>query len=495
MKIELRDFQGEAFVRCREAVRAGHKRILVVSPTGSGKSVIGAAFMESIVAKGGSCNFVVDRLSLVDQTSRLLDRYGIDHGVIQADHDRFFPSRPVQICSIHTLAKREWPASRVDIFDEAHILYKEHKDRMEVGNSITIGLTATPFTRGLGKHFDALVNVATTRGLIDQGWLAPYRIFSCAEPDMSGVKVTSMGEWDEKESSAEAMKVVGDVVDEYVKHGQGRKFICSAVDTAHVMELQRQFIAAGINAATYTYKDKKDDRDDVLSEFRKHDSAIRGLITVTAASRGFDQPDVSCIIMARPLRKSLAEHIQLFGRGLRIAPGKTDCLVLDHSGNAARFFQDTEDFFDNGIEKLDDGKEKKKPPPKDKERDGLKCPKCGHLHKPMPFCPVCGHQYPPKPAVAHVPGTLKELIAGKHKKQLLSDLWPQVCGYAAGECPHDPKKASDMATAIYIDLTKAMPTGRWFNTTEPVPPSDEVKKMILASRIKYRHSRKWRGAP
>ena len=88
------------------------------------------------------------------------------------------------------------------------------------------------------------------------------------------------------------------------------------MDTAaHVEELQRQFLAAGINAATYTYKDLEEDRAETTNEFRRADSSIRGLITVTAASRGFDVPDVSCVIMARPLRKSLAEHIQLFGRG------------------------------------------------------------------------------------------------------------------------------------------------------------------------------------
>jgi len=235
-----------------------------------------------------------------------------------------------------------------------------------------------------------VINVTTTRKLIEGGWLAPYRVFSCAEPDMAGVTVKSTGEWDDKEASSKALEVVGDVVAEYLKHGQGRKFICSAVDVAHVEELQRQFLAAGINVASYTYKDSDDDRADITLEFRKPSSAIRGLITVTAASRGFDIPDVSCVIMARPLRKSLAEHIQLFGRGLRISPetGKKDCLVLDHSGNMARFWQDCEQFFDEGVQELDDGKPKPKAKKKEKaEAEPTKCPRLWAPAQPQALLP------------------------------------------------------------------------------------------------------------
>lgn len=450
--------------------------------------MIASALMEMTRDKGNRANFVVDRKSLINQTSRMFDSYGIDHGVIQADHPRFRPSVPIQVCSIQTLARREWPESNVDVFDEAHILHKEHKARMAAGSSIVIGLTATPFTRGLAKYFDHVVNVTTTRQLIKDGWLAPYRIFSCAEPNMDGVEVKANGEWDEKQTSGRALEVVGDVVKEYMLHGESRKFICSAVDTTHVEELQRQFVANGINAATYTYKDSDDDRAEVLDEFRKADSSIRGLITVTAASRGFDQPDVSCIIMARPLRKSLAEHIQLFGRGLRIAQAKADCTVLDHSGNAARFFSQTEDFFDNGASALDDGKPKTKSKQEKPEIEAIKCPSCGHLHRPMPFCPHCGHAYPKRQTVVHVPGTLKKLIAGGFHKELVRDLWPQVCGYVLER--KSGQEAAKQAVAIYASLTGGVPRGAWFDSTKPVAPSQEVRNRILHNQIKFARRRR-----
>jgi superfamily II DNA or RNA helicase len=490
MEIVLRDYQAAAFDQAREAVRNGAKRILICAPTGGGKTVIASALMEMVQHKGKRASFVVDRLSLIQQTSDTFDRYGLDHGVIQGGHFRFKPSRPLQLCSVQTLARRAWPETDVDVFDEAHVLHATHKARMTQGESIVIGLTATPFTKGLGKWFDVVINVTTTRKLIEGGWLAPYRVFSCAEPDMAGVTVKSTGEWDDKEASSKALEVVGDVVAEYLKHGQGRKFICSAVDVAHVEELQRQFLAAGINVASYTYKDSDDDRADITLEFRKPSSAIRGLITVTAASRGFDIPDVSCVIMARPLRKSLAEHIQLFGRGLRISPetGKKDCLVLDHSGNMARFWQDCEQFFDEGVQELDDGKPKPKAKKKEKaEAEPTKCPDCGHLHSPKPYCPNCGHEYPRKAAIQHAPGTLKELVATGDQGLMRRLLWPQIVGYVL-ESTQDTERAQRKAQAIYHEITGEFARARVESTT-PVECSRDVRSKIKANTIRWAKSR------
>ena len=489
MKVTLREYQQAAFDKARDAVRNGARRILICAPTGGGKTVLASALMEMVKEKGNRASFVVDRLSLIQQTSDTFDRYGLDHGVIQGGHERWRPALPLQICSVQTLGRRRWPDTSVDVFDEAHVLHTTHKKRMEEKASIVIGLTATPFTKGLGKWFDVVINVTTTRALIDDGWLSPYRIFSCAEPDMSGVTVKSTGEWDEREASGKALEVVGDVVAEYLKHGENRKFICSAVDTAHVEELQRQFLSAGINVATYTYKDSEDDRADTTNEFKKPDSAIRGLITVTAASRGFDIPDVSCVIMARPLRKSLAEHIQLFGRGLRISPetGKQNCIVLDHSGNCARFFEECESFFDFGAGELDDGKKREKPKKKEKkELEPVKCPECRSLHKPQPSCPCCGHEYPARVSVQHVPGSLRELIAGGHRKELNQNIFPQIAYYALERREGDA--ARRMAQAIFKDMTGDFAPVKW-ESVVPVECSAEVRNRIRAAQIRFANRR------
>jgi superfamily II DNA or RNA helicase len=487
----LRPYQIEAILAIRELIRRGKKNILICAPTGSGKTRIAACIIFMSGKKGSRSAFVVDRLNLVDQTSTTFDDYRIEHGVMQASHWRFRPYERAQICSAQTLGRRKWPEADLIVVDEAHTVHQVTKTRIEPRDTTTLGLTATPFTKGLGKLYDALVNVATTNTLIEQGHLSKYRIFAASEPDMEGVKVIA-GEWDEAESSKRAMAVVGDCVAEYLKHGDGRKFICSAVDCAHVEELQRQFMAAGVMCAAYTYRVSDDERADIVREFRKPDSYIRGLITVTAASKGFDVSDIEVVIMARPLRRSLAEHIQFFGRGLRAHPGKDECIVLDHSGNSARFWDEWTSFFETGALKLDDGR-KTKPKKKaiDIEDRMRKCPDCKHLHMPMPFCPACGHEYPRREAVKHVAGTLAELVASGDRRALTAELWPQIVGYARRMRTGDA--ARKLALALYRKMTNQWP-GADFESTQDAPLSKEIANRIRSLNIAYAKSRRPAGS-
>lgn len=486
--LDLRDYQVETVERIRELIRQGKKNILVVSPTGSGKTVIATHMVGETSRRGNRAVFVVDRLSLIEQTSRTFYAEDIQHGVIQADHPQYKPWELVQVCSQQTLARRKWPDASVIFVDEAHTVTKTVKHRIYPRDTVAIGLTATPFTKGLGQIYDAVVNVTTTNKLIADGHLANYRIFAPSEPDMTGVKVVA-GEWEEKEAASKAMEVVGDCVAEYLKRGEGRKFICSAVNVDHVMELQRQFMAAGIVCATYTYKDLADDRADIVREFRKADSNIRGLITVTAASKGFDVPDIGVVIMARPLRKSLAEHIQFFGRGLRTADGKSECLVLDHSGNCKRFWDEWNDFFETGAVELDDGKKKEKEKKKKepKEREMAVCPSCSHVHMALPHCPACGHEYPLRGAVQHVAGTLSELVASHNRAAMTTQLWPQIC-YHARTKRADAEAARKMALALFKNMTGVWPTHD-FHSTEPKPLTKEVSNKIKSMQIAWAKGR------
>jgi DNA repair protein RadD len=475
MSKSLHDYQLVSVERIRGCIRAGYKNILLVSPTGSGKTVIATHMVDATQKKGSRAVFVVDRLSLIDQTSATFYAEDIDHGIIQGDHPNYDPSLPVQIASQQTLARRKWPEAKVIFIDEAHTVTETVKKRITPRDTIAIGLTATPFTKGLGKLYDVVVNVTTTNKLIKDGFLSKYRIYAPSEPDMTGVKIVA-GEYEQEEAGKRAMKVVGDCVAEYLKLGEGKKFICSAVNVAHVMELQKQFQAAGIVCATYTYKDLADDRADIVKEFRKPDSNIRGLITVTAASKGFDVPDIGVVIMARPLNKSLAEHIQFFGRGLRTAPGKEECIILDHSGNCKHFWDDWNDFFETGVMELDDGKKKEKPKAKEKaEPSMMKCPKCSALHKAMPHCPSCGHQYAVKASVKHETGELVEFFT-HNKSHVDPNLWPQLCKHARDRKPFDDEGARKMALALHMKFTKQWPT-QAFEKTKPmeITPAVEMK--------------------
>jgi superfamily II DNA or RNA helicase len=487
-EIALRPYQLDAVERVRELIRQGKKNIILCAPTGSGKTVVGSYLINESQRKMRRSCFVVDRVTLINQTSETFDRYGVDHGVVQADNPRYRPWKRVQVCSSQTLARRKWPDADLIIVDEAHTLSKVVADRIKPRDVVTIGLTATPFTKGLGKNYDALVNVTTTNRLIADGFLSDYRIYSAVEPNMEGVRIVA-GEWEEAETSRRALQVVGDVVAEYEKHGEGRKFIACSVDVAHAEELARQFNAAGIRVETYTYKTSDQQREEIVREFRKDNSYIRGLISPVALTKGFDVPDVSCIIMARPLRNSLAEHIQFFGRGLRIHPGKVDCVVLDHSGNCKRFEHEWTEFFETGALELDDGKPKPKSKKKDREAPALiKCPQCTRLHPAGPRCPACGHEYPRKVTVGHVEGTLEEWIASGNRKKLDQDIWPQICTYVRRK-PIDEDRQRKMAQAIMIQITGQFARAN-FSDTKGTRLTPAVLERIQAQEKAYQKARR-----
>ncbi len=487
MKLELRDAQQKVLADVSAAWRAGHKRVVVSAACGFGKSEVATAILHAVYNNGKRGAFIADRRALVEQISERFDKYELPHGILMADHPRFSPSKQIQACSAQTLARRRWPDVNLIVVDECHILSETVKKKLAQKDCYAVGLSATAITKGLGKHFDAVVNAPTTNSLIDQGLLVPLRIFSCQEPDMKGVKVNGLGEWDEKETEKRALAVVGDVVNEYLQHGEEKQFIGFAASINHAQELQRQFIAAGINVATYTADDKPEDRSDIVQEFKRPGSSIRGILSVEALTRGFDCPHVEILIMARPLRKAVHVFVQMLGRVMRTSPGKTHAKVLDHSGNVVRFWNEWNDLFENGVQELDDGKPKeKKKAEKKPEAEPIKCPTCRHVHKPMPFCPACGHEYPKKQTVQHVPGTLKELIAGGHHRELSRDLFPQVAGYVMQRREGDA--ARKMAQAIFKDMTGEFARVRWEDVT-PIEPSREVLNRIRSAQIRFKHSR------
>lgn len=414
MSVNLYEFQADAVERLRENIRRGIKNQILCAPTGAGKTECALHLIAECFERGKRAVFVTDRISLLDQTSARMDRYSVPHGVIQANHWRWRPWDRIQVASIQTMARRRWPVADLIVVDEAHGIHQAVVKKIDTREAVTIGLTATPFTKGLGKHYDAMVSVATTRDLIAKGFLSPFRIFAASEPDMTGAKVVA-GEWTEDEAARRSMPIVGDCVAEYLKHGEGQKFIAFGCNVAHCEELQRQFLSAGIQAALYTYMTGDEERRAMVEEFRKPDSYIRGLISVAALSRGFDVESVGVVILARPLRKGFSEHIQMFGRGIRKDhenPSKV-CTILDHAGNCLRFWDRMNAFFECGPDVLDDGKRKpKKKPEEAAGRPPKKCPACHHVHSLRPSCPMCGYEYPRRSGIEVVSGELVGIGGG-----------------------------------------------------------------------------------
>jgi len=492
-----RPFQSAAHDALRDGLRAGHRCQLLMSPTGSGKTYLGLRIAHEALAKGKRAIFVCDRTTLIDQTSATADRYGLSaHGVIQANHWRTDYSKPFQIASAQTLARREWPMADVVIIDEAHTQLKAWTEFIPATKAAVIGLSATPFSSGLGKLFTNLVNATTMHDLTQSGVLVPMRVFSCTTPNMAGAE-TSGGEWTDRAAAERGMEIVGDVVTEWHKHGQGRKTIVFGATIAHCEELCKQFVESGVMASVFTAETSKAEREELLKEYRKQESQLRVLISVEALAKGFDVPDVGCVVDCRPLRKSLSTAIQMWGRGLRSSPetGKVDCLLLDHSGNILRFAEDYTDVFYNGLAELDCGEKLDKAIRKEPEEDERKgCPSCGY----QPFakrCMACGFEIVKQSTVEQIPGHMREVMIGKAKAADNHEhLWQQVCAYARAH--GKPEKQQGRAAHIFKDIVGDWPPRHWhIDSTQGAEISRAVLNKIRQKNIAFASAQKKQAVP
>lgn len=323
-----RPFQEVAHRELRAGFVQGHKRQLLMAPTGAGKTYIGLRLCAEALAKGKRVVFICDRKTLINQTSAVSEAYGLPpHGVFQADNPRFAPHRPFQIASAQTIGARGLEDNfDVVVVDEAHTLHSPVTELALSTQAAVVGLSATPFTDGLGKIYSRVVNAATMHELTQQGILAPLRVLSCKRIDMAGAK-TSGGEWTLKAASERGLAIVGDVVLEWTQHAEDRKTIVFGPTVVHCEELVRQFNATGVHARLFCGTTPDAEREELLAEYRKPDSKIRVLVSVEALAKGFDVPDVGCVVDCRPLRKSLSTFVQLLGRGMRSSPGKDECLL------------------------------------------------------------------------------------------------------------------------------------------------------------------------
>lgn len=419
--VGLRVYQSDAVQLLREGIRQKRRRQVLVAPTGAGKTEIAMKIVQEAQNKGSRAWFIVDRVSLIDQTSERFAQYGIDHGIIQADNFLTDYAKPVQIVSAQTLVKR---LSRLAdsllpdliIWDECHAVYKAAKDliaRAELAK--VIGLTATPFTAGMAEDWDGLVNSTTVNKLLTQGYLSPLRIKACVTADMTGAKKKFTGEYEDEEAGQRGIKIIGNVVETWVEQtrktfGGPVKTIVFSPSVKHGAELCRQFAEAGFNFQQISYLDADDDeRRQKIAEFRKPDSAIDGLVSCAVLTKGFDVPDVLCGISCRPYRKSFSSHIQEMGRVMRIHPGKEFGLWLDHSGNCISFADDTAWLFEYGVDSLSNAQKKDSEvrEPTEKVKKERFCGDCGIQMAPgESACPSCGWERPIRGEIEIVQGTM-----------------------------------------------------------------------------------------
>ena len=491
-----RPFQETAHRELRSGFTAGHRLQIVMAPTGAGKTFLALRVINEALAKGRRAVFICDRKTLINQTSVVADKYKMPtHGIIQADNPRTAPHRPFQIASAQTIQSRGIHDSfDVVVVDECHTLSKSTLEFISKTKAAVIGLSATPFTKGLGKIYSRVINAATMDELTKQGILTPMRVLSCVRPDMRGAK-TSGGEWTAKAAEERGLGLVGDVVSEWLKHASGLKTIVFAPTILHCEELVKQFASVGVSAATFTADTPDSERDVLLTEYRKSDSKLRVLISVEALAKGFDVPDVGCVCDCRPLRKSLSTFIQMIGRGLRASPGKQECCLLDFSGNVIRFAEDFSDIYFNGLSDLDMGEKLDKTQREDNEEIKERaCPACGYT--PMgKRCVRCGFEPVRKSLIEHETGHAVEVDILKGAKKYagsMRELYDAIATYQkdksrrrelSGRGAGNPSGATAHA---YKHITGKWPSFGFATVTETQPTATLVGK-LRSMEIAYSH--------
>jgi len=493
--MELREYQTQAIDRLRQSLASGKKRPVMQLPTGAGKTVIAAAIIKMARAKGKRVIFAVPALSLIDQTVIRFTQNGIwELAVMQGDHEMTDRSQPVQVCSVQTLMRRTLPDADLVIVDECHVQFKfihEWVNKSAWASVPFVGLTATPWAKGMGKIWDDLIIATTVQELIDLNHLSDFKVFAPAHPDLSGVK-TVAGDY-KLDDLADAMSkgtLVADVVSTWLEQGQQRPTVCFAVNRVHAKNLQSQFEAAGVKTGYMDAFTPREERAEIVKTFEAGE--IKVICNVGVLTTGFDS-DVRCIILARPTKSEML-FVQMVGRGLRTAEGKDHCLILDHSDTTIRLGFVT----DIHHERLDDGsgkkaaKERTQPLPKE-------CPKCAFLKPPkVSKCPNCGFKAEAVDQVETITGDLHELSRDKtikpkdwtiaQKQRFYSELLghAHLRGYKSGWAYHAYKARLGVGPSNSLDDQKIIliraETESWIKHYTIVKAKSLQKKMDLAKQ-------------
>lgn len=437
--VRLRPYQQDAIARLRARVRAGVRRLIIVAPTGSGKTTIAAHVIAGAVSRGSRVLFMAHRRELIHQAyGRLID-LGVPEaslGVLMGRDPRWRPGAPVQVASVDTLRHRARPLADIVFVDECHrATAKTYRDIADgYPDALHLGLTATPFRAsggGLGDVYDELLVVASPQELIDQGYLVAPRVFTVPEddlPDLSGVR-TRQGDYEPGalEAAVNRRGLVGNLVDHWMRHAKGVRTVAFAVSVAHSKHIAARFQEAGVAAEHLDGATPLAERDAIL---RRLDA---GEITVVSnamvLAEGWDQPAVKCAILARPT-KSLGLYLQQAGRILRPWNGQ-QAIILDHGGCVLRHGlpQDERELSLEGARRSEPG-----------EAPVRVCPEC---HAVVPLgsrtCRECGAVLIPERDVPREKeGTLVEVESDDVKRRELARLQAiaEICGYKPGWVYH-----------------------------------------------------------
>jgi DNA repair protein RadD len=345
----LRDYQRAAV----ESVRECEGNPLIVLPTGSGKSLVAAAICAERVARGERVLVLTHRKELIEQDARALSSYAphVKQSIYSASVGQKDTGGEVVFAQVQSLWKRPEVIGELVgtvLIDEAHLIPRS--DDTMYGAVLSayshcqcIGLTATPYRldsgrldQGPGALFDRVAIQVTARSLVDEGYLSPLvGLGALEQADLTGVKVRQ-GDYvkGELEDLLTDEKRIAGACADIAKHLKERKAaLVYCVTVAHAEEVARRLEGHDIPCTAVHGQLGKDERSGRVSGLR--DGKLKALVNCEVLTTGVDLPIVDTLALLRPtLSKGL--HVQILGRGMRLAEGKAGCLVLDYVGNCRR---------------------------------------------------------------------------------------------------------------------------------------------------------------
>ena len=412
--MNLRPYQQQLITDIRLQYQLGHRQVLAVLPTGGGKTVIFSHIAQSVAKKGNRVCILVHRQELLDQASRSLTAMGVPHGRIAAGRGMDL-SHAVQVASVQTLARRLHLLPReffqLLVVDEAHHSNAGTWSKVvaHFASARLLGVTATPVRgdgRGLGEHYQAMVQGPSAAWLTEQGFLAPATVLAPPGFNASGLR-KRMGDFDAKAAEQRVASIVGDCYSHYCQHLSGQTAIAFCCSVAHAEAVADLFKRQGIAAASIDGSMDTGKRRQLLEDLGT--GRLKVLTSCALIGEGVDVPSVGGCILLRPTQ-SEALHLQMIGRCLRPQSGKR-AVILDHVGNTLRLGHHLEEreWTLEGVTKRD----------REKAPSVKVCPKCfAAMASAAQQCGECGHEFRAEVReLKVVPGELQELTAQVRKRE------------------------------------------------------------------------------
>lgn len=341
MKIKLYDYQEDMKGRIEGELRL-HRSVMAQMPTGTGKTYLLTAVIDSFV-NGNPMEkvwIVAHRRELVSQIDETVRKF---HSYSASNTSSLLSS--VKAMSIQWLMRHydeieEEPG--MIVIDEAHhALAKTYKEMWErFPNAKFLGLTATPCRlngKGFTDLFDILVQSWSVPEFISKGRLAIYDFVSIKSDGVTQRLIDSLkkrgadGDYQNKEMDMLLNKKpsIERLYQSLEEFGKDRKGIVYAINISHAQKITKLYQEHGVKAIAIDSKTPAVERQQDIEAFKKGD--IQVLVNVDIFSEGFDCPDVEFVQLARPTL-SLAKYLQMVGRGLRVAKGKKNCIIIDNVG-------------------------------------------------------------------------------------------------------------------------------------------------------------------